>query len=162
MTDNIITYSLSIFNVYFCGGPFLWRPLGTCPPPIRSSSPDHCLCDKSFLVFQPPPIRSSSPDYCLSDKSFLVFQPPPIRSSSPDYCLSDKSFLVFQPPPIRSSSPDYCLSDKTSVIGRMSQTAHSGDLVTACLHFHGFGSLFKLVISMLCCGQFNVAGIRRR
>ena len=22
----------------------------------------------------------------------------------------------------------------------MSQTAHSGDLVTACLHFHGFGS----------------------
>ena len=19
------------FNVYFCGGPFLWRPLGTCP-----------------------------------------------------------------------------------------------------------------------------------
>ena len=139
MTDNI-TYSLSIFNVYFCGGPFLWRPLGTCPPPIRSSSPDHCLCDKSFLVFQPPPIRSSSPDYCLSDMSFLVFQPPPIRSSSPDYCLSDK----------------------TSVIGRMSQTAHSGDLVTACLHFHGFGSLFKLVISMLCCGQFNVAGIRRR
>ena len=25
----IMTYSLSIF--YFCGGPFLWTPLGTCP-----------------------------------------------------------------------------------------------------------------------------------
>ena len=30
MTDNMI-YSLIFFNVYFCGGPFLWRPLGTCP-----------------------------------------------------------------------------------------------------------------------------------
>ena len=31
MGDNMI-YSLSIFfNIYFCGGPFLWRPLGTCP-----------------------------------------------------------------------------------------------------------------------------------
>ena len=32
MTDN--NYDIQpkyFYNVYFCGGPFLWRPLGTCP-----------------------------------------------------------------------------------------------------------------------------------
>ena len=38
----------------------------------------------------------------------------------------------------------------TPVIGRMSQTTHSSDLVMAWLRFRGFGFLFKLVISLLC------------
>ena len=31
MADNMIYSLSSCFNIYFCGGPFLWRPLGTCP-----------------------------------------------------------------------------------------------------------------------------------
>ena len=53
----------------------------------------------------------------------------------------------FKPP---SSSQAAIRSTFASLIGRMSQTAHSGDLATACLHFRGFGFLFKLVISLLC------------
>ena len=48
MADNMI-YSLSIcFNIYFCGGPFLWRPLGTCPVcPVLNPALSFCSVSES-------------------------------------------------------------------------------------------------------------------
>ena len=57
MTDNMI-YSLSIlFNVYFCGGPFLWRRhVPSVPSPKSSTGDNHDIYrtidhDRSAAVF---------------------------------------------------------------------------------------------------------------